>query len=45
MKYLGIDYGKKKIGLALSDGSLASSYGVITSNGLSDAVQKVQKVI
>ena len=29
MKFLGIDYGRKKIGLALSDGKLAEPYKVI----------------
>lgn len=29
MKYLGIDYGRSKIGLAMSDGKLAEPYQVI----------------
>lgn len=43
MKYLGIDYGKKKIGLAYSEGELASPGEVIAISGLKDAVEKVKK--
>lgn len=45
MRYLGIDYGKKKVGLAISDGQLASPLKVIEVNGLVDAVQKIERVI
>jgi putative transcription antitermination factor YqgF len=45
MKYLGIDYGKRKIGLAISEGLTASPLKIIESSGLEDAVQKVLMVI
>ena len=32
MKYLGLDYGQAKIGLAISEGSIASPYAVIPVN-------------
>ena len=40
MRYLGIDYGTKRVGLALSDesGSLAFAHGVIETGG---AAQKI----
>lgn len=43
MKYLGIDYGLKRVGLAISEGELASSLKVITVSGLADAVSKIKK--
>ncbi len=45
MKYLGIDYGLKRVGLALSEGELASAWKIIEINGLSDAVTKISTVI
>lgn len=45
MKYLGIDYGLRKIGLAVSDGQIASIYSVLKINGLKDAVSKVRDVL
>lgn len=45
MKYLGIDYGKRKIGLAMSEGRLAEPLKVINVSGFDDAVQKVLQVI
>jgi putative transcription antitermination factor YqgF len=42
MKYLGIDYGKRKIGLAISEGLTASPLSIIESSGLEDALQKVR---
>lgn len=41
MRYLGIDYGKKKIGLALSEGLTASPLKVIDVTSLKDAVTKI----
>ncbi len=41
MKFLGIDFGLKKIGLALSDGELASPLKIITVSSLDDAVEKI----
>ena len=31
MKILGVDWGEKRIGLALSEGSFAEPYGVVSS--------------
>lgn len=45
MKYLGIDYGKKKIGLAISDGEIAEPFMILESFGLKDALNKVLKVV
>lgn len=45
MKYLGIDYGRRKIGLSLSEGELASPFDVISSSGLVDALNKIVKII
>jgi len=45
VKYLGIDYGKSKMGLALSEGLTASPFKVLTIGGLEDALQKIRQVI
>ncbi len=45
MRYLGIDYGLKKIGLALSEGQIASPLKVLEISGLNDAVSKITSVI
>ena len=45
MKYLGIDYGKKKIGLALSEGLTASPYKTLSVSSLKDAVSQVSQII
>lgn len=45
MKYLGIDYGLKRIGLALSEGELASAWKVIEVSSLSNAVLKIAQII
>jgi len=45
MKYLGIDYGKSKMGLALSEGLTASPFQVLSVGGLQDALQKIRQVI
>ena len=45
MKYLGIDYGLKKVGLAISEGQLAAPLKVLTVSGLNDALNQVQQVI
>lgn len=41
MKYLGIDYGKSKVGLAISEGLMASPLKVIQISSLKDALQKI----
>lgn len=38
--YLGIDLGRKKTGLAISEGSIASPYKTITHESLAQAVEK-----
>lgn len=45
MKYLGVDYGKKKVGLAISEGALASPWQVLSANSLADAVEKISKIV
>ncbi len=45
MKILGIDYGKKKIGLALAEGPLAEPWKVIRFDDLSEAVRKIKTEI
>lgn len=45
MIYLGVDYGKKYVGLALSEGNLASVYKRLEVRGLEDAVKKVMAVV
>lgn len=44
MRLLGIDYGRKKIGLAIADGSLAEPYKVVRVNSLNEAIEKIIKV-
>ena len=47
MKYLGIDYGSKRIGLALSDkeGSFAFPREVVVNKGLERAVEEIIQTI
>lgn len=45
MRYLGIDYGLKKVGLALSEGQIASPLKVVDINSLNDALSKITSVI
>ncbi len=45
MKYLGVDYGKKKIGLAVSEGEVASPLKILEVNGLEEAFEKVSRVV
>lgn len=43
---MGIDYGEKKIGIAISDenGKIAMPFGVIANIGIADAAKKVKKL-
>lgn len=41
MKYLGVDYGLKKVGLAVSEGQVASPLKVIAISSLKDGLEKV----
>ncbi|MBU1000179.1 Holliday junction resolvase RuvX [Patescibacteria group bacterium] len=45
MKYLGIDFGLRKIGFAISEGELVSPWKIIDVKNLSDAVERVSKII
>ena len=45
MKYLGVDFGLRRIGLATSDGILATPYKVITVKSLKDAIFKLAEVV
>lgn len=45
MKYLGIDFGLRRIGLAVSEGDLASPWQIIDVKDFSDAVEETSKVI
>lgn len=45
MKYLGIDFGLRRIGLAISEGNLASPWQVLEVKNFSDAVEKISKII
>lgn len=43
MKYLGIDFGLRRVGLAMSDGILASPLKVLTGRGFADLVDQIKK--
>lgn len=45
MRYLGVDYGKKRIGLAVSEGELATPYQVLEVEGLDEAVARISRVV
>lgn len=45
MKYLGIDYGRKKIGLAISDGKLAEPMKVIRYKDIESLLPQIKKII
>jgi len=45
MKILGIDYGRRKIGLAISEGVLSQPWKVLRVNNFEDAVEKVLQVL
>jgi len=45
MKILGIDYGRRKIGIAVSESGLSEPLKVLRVEGFDDAVSKVKKVI
>ena len=42
MKYLGVDFGIKRVGLARSEGDLASPWKVIEGKGAWDLVEKIK---
>lgn len=43
MKYLGVDFGLRRVGLAVSEGELASPYKVLSGKGFKDLLKKVIK--
>lgn len=45
MKYLGIDFGLRRIGLATSEGELASPLKVIEVKGFKNGVEKISEFI
>lgn len=45
MKYLGIDYGRSKIGLAVSDGKLAEPYQVIRYKDNNKMIAHIKRII
>lgn len=45
MKYLGVDYGKRKVGLAISEGLSVSPFKVVEINSLADGVAKISHII
>ncbi len=45
MKYLGVDFGLRRIGLAISEGQLASPWQILEVKGFSNAIEKTSKVI
>lgn len=45
MKYLGVDFGLRRIGLAISEGEIASPWKVLEVKNFSDAVEKISAII
>lgn len=45
MKYLGVDFGLRRIGLAVSEGEIASSWKVVEVRNITDAVEKISNII
>ncbi len=45
MKYLGIDFGLKRIGLAVSEGDLASPFKTIQVSGPRDGLKKTLEIV
>lgn len=44
MRYLGVDFGLKRVGLAISEGTLASPLKTIEVRGLANAIEKVEEI-
>ena len=45
MCYLGIDFGLRRVGFAISDGQLAAPFKTVDVKGLKDAVDAVLKIL
>lgn len=43
-KYLGVDFGLKRIGLSLSEGELASPFKIIEVKSLQDSLNKIEDI-
>lgn len=44
MRYLGIDWGQKRVGLAISEGSLATPLKTVSINSLEDGLEKISRI-
>ena len=45
MKYLGVDFGLRKIGLATSEGELSSPLSVLHVSNLSEGIKKIEEIV
>lgn len=45
MKILGIDYGRKKVGIAISEGSLADPFVVIRYKDVGSLIKEIGKIV
>lgn len=45
MKYLGIDFGLRRIGLASSEGNLAAPLNLVEVKGFRNAVEKITQIV
>lgn len=45
MKYLGVDFGLRRVGLATSEGTLASPWQVIEGRRLHDFVRQIKQMV
>ncbi len=45
MRVLGIDYGRRKIGLAISDGYLSEPWKVLLVDSLDEALKKLTQIV
>ncbi len=43
MRYLGIDFGLRRVGLAISDGELASPYKILEGQRFNNLLEQVKK--
>lgn len=43
MKYLGVDFGLRKIGLAVSEGEIAAPLKILEVSSFKDALEKIKK--
>lgn len=45
MKYLGLDWGLKRIGLAISEGEFTSPFKIVEIKNLKDGVRKIAELV